>query len=350
MSLRELILHTLAPTAGAPVLARWGRLRYGGRAFRRLLAVEYCAPELLTRLHELGLVEGLRPALASELRERARGDSLRMLGVRLELEAIVATMRARRIPVTLLKGAAFLRAGMRPLRACTDLDLWVAERDLSAAADALAAMGYSQRDEPADEKSLPSYDRPGSAPVELHHRPLVRSGMPEDERWATSALEDGVAVLAPTDWCWHTLAHEAYHSDTAGRARGALDVAALVDRYGDRIDWTAIAGRARRWPDRIEPVVHSLSKLGCAVPLAVSRRARWSVAWSSAAREYAARVAARDDLFVFAVQKVGGLAFARPATWMENRGGSAGAANALVPAMVRDAARLAQVMLGREPA
>ena len=351
MSLRELILDTFATEPNVPALAaRWSRLPLSPRVFTRLIAVEECASDLVLRLRELGLPRDAPGELLSELTARSRAETARMLVLRAQLDALIAAFGAAAVPVTLLKGAAFIKTGLRRHRSCSDIDLLVARDDVDSAVRALQGAGYHSTGSAklANSQHLPPFVREDVPTVELHTRALYRVLGEGEACWETEEIAPGLGVLSPTDWCWHALAHEAVHRETAGRARGALDVAVLVDRYGGAIDWGRIAERAAAWPDSVESTVLSVRRLGYAVPLAVSRRTRLSSACTARAREYAARVAATDDQFVFAMLKIGGLTFGSPRTWVAYRRAAGVSARGVVPALARDAARLARIMFGRQ--
>jgi hypothetical protein len=354
VTLRTLFLETLSrAAAAATVAAAWKRMRAPLRAFGRILAVEECATELLTRLSALDVLGAVRVEARRHLQQRATLGTAHMLALRTKLDVLLGELGSRRVEVLLVKGSAFCVSGLRPHRTCKDIDLVVAESAIPSAASALAAAGFIGSGGALwpDAHQLPAfYDRDGLA-VELHTRLLARRVDAAPVRWATRPIAAGVSVLEPTDWCWHTLAHDAYHHAASGSVRTALDVAALIDRFGDQIDWQVIRARVRGWPDRIEPAICSLAQLGYTVPVPVSRRARVAVACATNGREHVSRVAARDELFVFAAGKVGGLALGSPLTWADvRRGPLSQKGRGVVPSMLQDAARLAAILLGREVA
>ena len=350
MALRELILDTFAVTPDIPALAdAWRRLRLSPRVFTRLIAVEECASDLLLRLRALRLTDQLPNPLLEELTARARSETGRMLAVRAQLEMLISAFQGANVPVTLLKGAAFLATGMRRHRSCSDIDLLVAPEHVDSAVVVLNNVGYRSTGSAklSNSQHLPPFARQDAPLVELHTRALYRIRGEGEAGWQSEEVEGGISVLAPTDWCWHALAHEAVHRETAGRARGALDVAALIEHYGARIDWSRVAEHAAEWPDSVDATVLSLCRLGHDVPLAVSRRTRLSSTCTARAREYAARVAATDEQFAFAMLKIGGLTFGSPRTWIAYRRAGGVSSAGMLPSLARDAARLARILVGR---
>ncbi|HJU64137.1 MAG TPA: nucleotidyltransferase family protein [Gemmatimonadaceae bacterium] len=350
MSLRELILDTFAAGGDVDELGRrWGGVRMSGAAFTRLLSVEDCASDLLVRWRQLGIEARLPAFVRDEVTRRTHGDMARMLTVRVQLRELVDGFRKSGIEITLLKGAAFLASGMRQLRPFTDLDLLVPAAQVDAARALMSSLGYTSNDELAiqDHHHLPPFARRGSVPVELHLRTLHRDTA-EAEVTASMPIEPGVRVLAPTEWCWHALAHEARHHDLAGRVRGALDVAALAERYAD-IDWGVIAQRSHQSVDHIGVVALSVLRIAPQLPLHVSAGARWRARCASYGRERAARGASSEKAFAAALYRIGMLALGTD-RW-EHRldpPRAKGAAGRLVPARVSHLASLVAITLGRE--
>jgi hypothetical protein len=390
VTLRGLMLDTFAraPDAGR-LRAAWswyGARSFGdaGRTFARLLAAEGCAGDLLARLGELDLMGALTRDMDSALRDRARADALRMLGVRAQLDDLLAACGGAGVELTLLKGAAFMALGMRPHRPCNDLDVLVDREAVETVVRLLTEAGYRPfaTPDPRAVHHLPPFIRDRSAAVEVHRRALLTREAPGVERHftvqpspdeaddsaaalTTVLVRPGLQVLTPTDWCWHAFAHEAGHRETCGSVRGALDIASLMDRWGGAIDWPIVAARTQGWPDDVGPLAISVRRLGLDVPVRAGAGTRLAARLADAAREWAARRAATDDGFAFAARKIGGLAFGNLGTWRAHRAGAprtdasqvaAGAVGGVArpPAieppvwrsMLSDGARLVRVLIG----
>lgn len=348
-SFRSLVLDTFASrTARDTLAARWNRLPLSATAFRRLLAVEECAADLLVRLREIGLLSSLPPERAELLETRAVRQTARMLALRSELQGVLGALRARDIAVTLLKGAAFECVGLRPLRVCNDLDLMVSPGDVPGALDVLETLGYrippGER-LPADFHHLPPIQRAGSVPVELHTRLLWRERGTADRPPAFADCGDGLRLLAPTDWVWHLIAHDAHHHETAGSVRSALDLIALEARYPLDINWAELARRCRSWPDPVGPLLLSFGRIRGRSPIRVPFTMSVANNILSSAREYAAKVAHDDEDFVFALHKLAGALIASPTSWVERRRLRRDDAGMALPSISSDAALLARVLL-----
>ena len=353
-SFRTLALDTFAGRAPVERLAeRWTHLPVSPVAFRRLLAVEECAADLLVRLREADLMSVLPSEHADLLESRAVRQTSRMLALRSDLREVLGALRARDIVVTVLKGAAFECAGLRPLRVCNDLDLMVAPSDVPVALAALESLGYRMAPGerlPPDFHHLPPLHRDQSVPVELHTRLLFRGQATTNAPPRPSECGPGLLALAPTEWAWHLLAHDSHHHETAGNVRSALDLAALDVRYPSEIDWREIARRCRTYPDPVGPLLSSFRRVRGRRVVRVSVTMRIANAALSAMREYAARVARNDEDFVFAVHKLAGALIASPTAWVERRQLRKGDDGQALPSIPRDAARLARILLTRRRA
>jgi Uncharacterised nucleotidyltransferase len=310
--LRDLFLDTLAREPRRDDLARrWQTLRIPARVFVRLLRLEDCASDLFVRLDQLGLRDSVPPAVLSVLQRRAWRERAHMLAVRHEMNALVGAFQEHGVTVTLLKGAAFLYTGLRPYRGCRDVDILPAAGDLDAVLELLAALGYGPRagdDREPDHRHLPPLYGTTDIPVEVHTR-IFQRATPEGQDWCrTREVAPNIHVLAPTDWFWHAVAHDAVRPTSFGRVQGALDAAALVDRYGPEIDWSTIGARALLWWDPVEPHLASVKRLGYDIPVSVSRRVAVLTASLGRARDALAYVGPRDFIYERGVSKLGSIA------------------------------------------
>jgi hypothetical protein len=165
-------------------------------------------------------------------------------------------------PVVLLKGAAYVLAGLPPARGrlFTDVDILVAREQLRPVELALFASGWIPgRLDPYDERyyrdlmhELPpmQHVERGSA-LDVHH-----TLTPPTSRFAVDArllladarpLPDGsgLAVLAPADMVLHSAVHLMQDGDFSGGLRDLLDIADLLLHFGrEAAFWPALVGRA----------------------------------------------------------------------------------------------------------
>jgi hypothetical protein len=173
--------------------------------------------------------------------------------------------------------------GSLSLRPAADLDVLVRRDDLPAARAVLRGIGFAQRETPGFKALTHEFHDPawgiGSGRdhirLELHwalwadsERRLGTAGLWERSVPAT-LLERPVRVLALED----TLLHLAIHrTRSALRLRWVVDIAELLRRRGDEIDWDAYLARARTAGARTSSwVVLTLARdlLGAPLPDAV---------------------------------------------------------------------------------
>jgi putative nucleotidyltransferase-like protein len=142
-------------------------------------------------------------------------------------------------------------------RPCADLDVLVRPRDLAPAREALRSIGFQQRAAPGYKALVHQFHDPawgrGSGTdhvrLELHwalwadsERRLGTDGL-WDRSVAATLAGRPIRMLSPED----TLLHLAIHrTRSALRLRWVVDVAELVRRYGDALDWSAYLDRAGR--------------------------------------------------------------------------------------------------------
>ncbi len=196
----------------------------------------------------------------------ARGQYLQ--GV-LQLTRVLSAFEREGVPVIPLRGPALAEFLYRDpsLRAFSDLDLLIPEADLPRAQSLLSGWGYRHM-----EAGLPlslelnwrhaacfAAERPEQIPIDLHwglvdypgiapaaainHQELwdraVRIDRPGGARWK----------LCPEDLLISLALHWAVHHALSGLI-WQLDLALLIFRSGDTLDWDAVVERTGRWGSR----------------------------------------------------------------------------------------------------
>ncbi|MGO9357467.1 MAG: nucleotidyltransferase family protein [Xanthobacteraceae bacterium] len=180
------------------------------------------------------------------------------------LATAVAQLNARGMVPALLKGAASLASGLYAdpaERMMLDIDLLVAPEQALSCADALRAIGYEDLLDPherwvaQDTHHLPPLRAPsGDFSVEVHTWLLDKEYDPMLPRAAvlrrsTEQQWRGrrVRQLDPTDRVVHNIVHAQLHHHLSARGtlelRQLRELALMVLRHGDAIDWTDIARR-----------------------------------------------------------------------------------------------------------
>ncbi|MBA3880520.1 MAG: hypothetical protein C0500_12485 [Sphingobium sp.] len=151
------------------------------------------------------------------------------------------------VPVVLLKGTAYVAAGLRAGvgRSIGDLDILVPRDALDRVEAALLAAGWEWvKPDPYDDAyyrqwmhELPplihtSRDRM----IDVHHTilPLTAAVTPDAAALIAGALplNGGLSVLTPQDMICHAAAHLIADGDLAGGMRNLWDIHCLVDEFG----------------------------------------------------------------------------------------------------------------------
>lgn len=160
------------------------------------------------------------------------------------------------VPVVLLKGSAFVAAGLGAGvgRSIGDLDILVPRAALDRVEAALLAAGWEWvKDDPYDDDYYrrwmhelpPLIHRARDRMIDVHHTILPPTARPTPDAAAliadSVALEKGLRVLAPADMLVHAAAHLFADGDLAGGLRNLWDVHRLVEEFGT----AGLAERAR---------------------------------------------------------------------------------------------------------
>lgn len=151
------------------------------------------------------------------------------------------------VPVVLLKGTAFVAAGMLAGqgRSIGDLDILVPRSELDRVEAALIAAGWEWvKPDPYDDAYYrrwmhelpPLIHRERDRMIDVHHTilPLTARITPDaDALIADSvALENGLRILNPNDMLCHAAAHLFADGDLAGGLRNLWDIHCLIEEFG----------------------------------------------------------------------------------------------------------------------
>jgi hypothetical protein len=182
-----------------------------------------------------------------------------------ELANVLSTFSPQGIETICLKGTVLAEAlyGNPALRMVADMDILVHPGDISKAGSLLAKLGYEQT-MPDRPRNHPFHEEPyckkASFPIllELHwdldNRELV--AFPEQEIWhrARQLQLEGVStrVLSPEDNLLFMANHLPKHDFHL--LKFLADVAELLRKHEQSLDWDYITGSARSWG--IEPAVY----------------------------------------------------------------------------------------------
>jgi hypothetical protein len=272
----------------------WTSILCAARA-ERLLA------SLAHRLHGLDLPEDVQSVLDSAKADAEVGRT----------EALWEAEMARRalaplgVPVVLLKGTAFVAAGLDAGqgRLIGDLDILVPRGRLDEVEAALLAAGWEWvKPDPYDDAYYrrwmhelpPMIHRDRDRMIDVHHTILPLTARPKPDAAAliagSASLENGLQILCREDMIVHAAAHLLADGDMAGGLRNLWDIDRLVREFERETFWTKLDARAQRH-GLTEAVAHSLrlssDLFGTPVP---DRHDRWH----RKDKWYRARLLARD--------------------------------------------------------
>jgi hypothetical protein len=250
--------------------------------------------DLLGRLHARlemhGLLHDVPPQARRHLDAARRVADKHARVVQWEIRQIRAALSATNVPVILLKGAAYVAAGLPPAtgRIFSDIDLMVPKAALGLVEKRLLMNGwiadkldsYDQRYYRRWMHELPPmrHRRRGTV-VDVHH-----SILPETSRYRLEARllreaaipvwrDEGLRMLAPADMVLHSATHLFCDGEFDHALRDLADIDDLLRHFGDDpAFWTDLAARARQL-GLSRPLYYALSQgrrwLGTPVPSAL---------------------------------------------------------------------------------
>ncbi|HEX8191809.1 MAG TPA: nucleotidyltransferase family protein [Allosphingosinicella sp.] len=249
----RLLVRTLADPSGAAALTppQWTALITAARA-------ESLLGSLAFRLAGRDL-----PAKVERILDDARRDAAYARTQALwEAEMARRALAGTGVPVILLKGTAFVAAGLSAGegRSIGDLDILVPEDRLDAVQQALLAAGWEWVKEDAYDDIYyrrwmhelpPLIHRSRDRMIDVHHTILPPTAGPTPDAAALIAagvkLDHGLRTLSPEDMIVHAAAHLFADGDLAGGLRNLWDIDRLVREFSaaDEAFWTCLAERAR---------------------------------------------------------------------------------------------------------
>jgi hypothetical protein len=253
----ELLLGVLVRPARMAELteAQWDDLLPLARASHLLarLAAEAQAHDLVDRVPS-----GVRAQFGAARAVAAHHER----AVRWEQNRIERALKHLQIPILLLKGAAYVAAGLPAARGrlVSDIDIMVPRQALDGAEAALEAAGWRPiKLDPYDQRyyrtwmhELPPLLHPERGTVvDLHHTilpPTSRLKPDPAKLWfAAQPLGAGpLQVLAPPDMVLHSAAHLFHDGDLRFSLRDLVDIADLLATFGksERDFWPRLVSRA----------------------------------------------------------------------------------------------------------
>lgn len=259
----ELLLGCLHREAGRVAAADLASLsEEEWECFLALAAEQRIRPLLYQRLNERELTAAVPEPVLQKLRAASRHTALSTMRFHAELAALAKALSGQGVSLLALKGAHLAHSvyATPGLREMNDIDVLLRQEDLPAAVDFLTRRGYVPTQEveievdTATMHHLPRLIKGGVAGFEIHWslcRLNQSYSIDTDELWDRAApLEVAGAAfygLAPEDLLLHLCLHTSYQHEFIFGLRPSCDIAAVIERFGDRLDWEAVCERALRW-------------------------------------------------------------------------------------------------------
>jgi hypothetical protein len=245
-------------------------------------------------------LKDLPPRVAERLTAALRVGQLQERAVRWEVNRIERALAPLDLPIVLLKGAAYVMAGLPPAqgRLCSDVDILVPQANLAAVEQALLAHGW-------EAVNLDEYDqyyyrtwmhelpplrhRNRQTLIDVHHTILPCTGRlhPSPEKLFTLAQPlagTRFQVLSPADMVLHSAAHAFQDGELADALRDLFDLDDLLRHFALQPGfWEQLVERANEL-GLGRPLYYALAYtrqlLRTPVPRHVSEASqRWRPAW-----------------------------------------------------------------------
>jgi hypothetical protein len=222
------------------------------------------APLLYARLNKRGVTAP--PEITERLHHVYLASATRNVRLFRAVANILNALRSANIPVIPLKGACLAEAvydniALRPMG---DVDLLVRPGDLAQALEVLRGLGYVAS-HPFDMESvrqvahhMPQLSKPGEVTIELHWTIVnpcrnIRFDDRDLEGVWSRAMPVKIGgvdalMLSPMDLLWHLCLHASVQHRFDGIGlRDFWDMALVIRRYADEIDWEQFARRVNQW-------------------------------------------------------------------------------------------------------
>ncbi len=256
---QRLLIEALRAPGQLPALppADWELLLRVARRARVLGRIE-------SDIDRAGLIGDIPARAATHLRAARNVIAHRNTLISWEVNRILWALNGLDVPLILLKGSAYLLAGLPPARGriFADVDLLVPEERIGEVEETLVARGWFKTEiDPYDDRYYrlwmheipPLRHRERGTEIDIHHRLLPKTSRLKSDPTPLFAAARPLAdprlrVLAPTDMVLHALAHLFLEGDPDEglRLRDLLDVHDLLCAHGDSSGfWAGLAPRAR---------------------------------------------------------------------------------------------------------
>lgn len=200
------------------------------------------------RLDEAGLADAVPPGPAAHLEAVRRLVRVKHDEVRREVTQVLRALAPLQVPVVLLKGAAYVEAGLPPAagRLFSDVDLMVPKARIDEVESALMVHGWVTTHHSAYDQRYyrqwmhelpPLVHLRRQTALDVHH-----AIAPLTARWPVDSAalfarvlpvpgRAGVQVLAPEDMALHSMVHLLLNDDLSHGLRDLSDIDLLLRRF-----------------------------------------------------------------------------------------------------------------------
>jgi Uncharacterised nucleotidyltransferase len=263
---------------------------------------ERLAATLAVRVEGLDIPE----RAASVLRNAQLGAEAGRVRALWEVEMCRRALASLDVPVVLLKGSAFLAAGLSAGqgRLVGDLDILVPRDRLDEVETAILTAGWEWLKTDAYDDHYyrtwmhelpPMIHRDRDAMIDIHHTILPLTARPKPDAAAMISeslpLANGLHILCPEDMVIHAAAHLFADGDLSGGLRNLWDIHCLIGEFAEMPDfWARLQTRAGLHglkPPVFRALRLSRSLFGTVIPKELDR-------WDRQDKWYVARILARD--------------------------------------------------------
>jgi len=215
----------------------------GWQALLAMARAELLSAALACRLQGLPMPPAARRFLDDALASFEQGRTVALW----EAEMARRALAPLGVPVVMLKGSAFLAAGLAAGqgRFVGDLDIMVPHEAIGAVEAALLDAGWEWvKPDPYDDAYYrqwmhelpPMIHRERDRMIDVHHTILPLTARPTPDAAAmiadSVALENGLRVPSPQDMICHAAAHLFADGDLAGGMRNLWDIHCLIGEFG----------------------------------------------------------------------------------------------------------------------
>lgn len=200
-----------------------------------------------------------------------------------DAEILLSSLKKAGIAAVGLKGVYLLENVYENIgaRSMNDIDILVKKQDLAGAMEVFKGLGYQATtyfdldDENVDTKHVPPMQKAGGALVEVHwtlleeDEPFTIDAAALWERVEPAAIAGVEALtLGIEDLILHLSLHLTYQHYLQLGLRGLLDIALVIDKFKEEIDWQLLVQIAKTWgAERVTAITLKLVETQLKVPI-----------------------------------------------------------------------------------